>query len=135
MPPGVKICGLTRTADVEWAVACGADAVGLVLAPSPRQVDNSSARKLLRAAGPNVIKVAVFRFVSRDDLSQLADLGFDAVQGEMDGMPAVPTTLALLPVINDGPQLRSRAAGLPAVGRRPAVDGWDRLGNPVLLLD
>ena len=49
MPPGVKICGLTRIADVEWAVACGADAVGVVLAPSSRQVDRSSVRELLRA--------------------------------------------------------------------------------------
>ena len=62
MPPGVKICGLTRVADVEWAVVCGADAIGLVLAPSPRQVAKRNVRELLRAAGPGVIKVAVFRF-------------------------------------------------------------------------
>lgn len=127
----MKICGLTRIADVEWAVACGADAIGVVLAPSPRQVDRSSVRELLRAAGSNVIKVAVFRFVSEDDARGLTDLGFDAVQGE--GTPAMPATLAFLPVVLDGPRLRSRAADVLSAGRD--ATGLDRLGNPTLLLD
>ena len=133
MPPGVKICGLTRIADVEWAVACGADAIGLVMVPSPRQVDERSARELLRAAGPDVIKVAVFRFVCDDDLHGLTDLGFDAVQGE--GAPAVPTTLVFLPVVNDGPRLRTRAADALSAGHHSAAARLDRLRNPALLLD
>ena len=133
MPPGVKICGLTRIADVEWAVSCGADAIGLVMVPSPRQVDERSARELLRAAGPDVIKVAVFRFVSDDDVRGLTDLGFDAVQGE--GAPAMPASLAFLPVVNDGPRLRSRAADALSAGHHSAVARFDRLGSPALLLD
>ena len=133
MPPGVKICGLTRIADVEWAVACGAEAIGLVLAPSPRQVDRRSARELLRAAGPDVIKVAVFRLVSDDDVGGLTDLGFDAVQG--GGAPAMPTTLAFLPVVIDGPRLRSRAADTLSAVNVSAVARLDRLGNPALLLE
>ena len=36
----IKICGLTREADVDAAVALGAQAVGFVLyPPSPRAVD------------------------------------------------------------------------------------------------
>ncbi len=133
MPPGVKICGLTRIADVEWAVSCGADAIGLVMVPSPRQVDERSVRELLRAAGPDVIKVAVFRFVSDDDVRGLTDLGFDAVQGE--GAPAMPAALAFLPVVNDGPRLRSRADDALSAGHHSAVARLDRLGNPALLLD
>lgn len=35
----IKICGLTREADVQAAVQAGADAIGFVLyAPSPRAV-------------------------------------------------------------------------------------------------
>ncbi len=137
MPPGVKICGLTCIADVEWAVACGADAIGLVLVPSPRQVAERSVLNLLRAAGPDVIKVAVFRFVSDDDMRGLTDLGFDAVQGErrVEGVPAMPATLAFLPVINDGPRLQSRADDAVNAGHHSAVARLDRLGNPALLLD
>ena len=129
----MKICGLTRVTDVEWAVVCGADAIGLVLAPSPRQVARSRTQELLRAAGPDVIKVAVFRFVSDDDVRGLTDLGFDAVQGE--GAPAMPATLAFLPVVTDGPRLRSRAADLLRAGYHSVGAGLARLGNPTLLLD
>jgi len=34
----IKICGNTSLADARLAVEAGADAVGFVLAPSPRQV-------------------------------------------------------------------------------------------------
>lgn len=43
----VKICGLTRAEDVDAAVACGADAIGLVFyEPSPRSVAIADAREL-----------------------------------------------------------------------------------------
>ncbi|MDH2909516.1 MAG: phosphoribosylanthranilate isomerase [Candidatus Eremiobacteraeota bacterium] len=34
----IKFCGVTAQAEAELAVACGADAVGLILAPSPRRI-------------------------------------------------------------------------------------------------
>ncbi len=48
----VKACGMRTVADVECARAAGADAVGLVLAVSPRQVSVATARELVQAAGP-----------------------------------------------------------------------------------
>ena len=48
----VKTCGLRTVADVECARAAGTDAIGLVLAPSPRQITVSTAAELVRAAGP-----------------------------------------------------------------------------------
>jgi len=46
----VKICGLRRAADACVAVRAGADAVGIILAPSPRRATPEEARAVARAA-------------------------------------------------------------------------------------
>jgi phosphoribosylanthranilate isomerase len=56
----VKICGLTRSADVERAVALGADAVGVVFAPSPRRLAPAVAARILAAVPVTVARVGVF---------------------------------------------------------------------------
>ena len=57
----IKICGLTREADVEAAVAAGADAVGFVLYPaSPRAVDVERAAALAARLPPFVTAVLLF---------------------------------------------------------------------------
>jgi len=57
----VKICGLTREADVDAAVNAGADAVGFVLyAPSPRAVTVERAAELARRLPPFVTPVLLF---------------------------------------------------------------------------
>lgn len=57
----VKICGTTSEADALLAVAMGADAVGFVFAPSPRQVTPAVARDIARRLPPEVVTVGVFR--------------------------------------------------------------------------
>lgn len=57
----VKICGLTREADVRAAVELGADAIGLVFHdPSPRAVGVEQARSLCAALTPFVASVGLF---------------------------------------------------------------------------
>jgi phosphoribosylanthranilate isomerase len=54
----IKICGLTREADVDAAVLAGADAIGFVLyAKSPRFVDPARAAVLARRLPPFVTPV------------------------------------------------------------------------------
>ncbi|MBD3892877.1 phosphoribosylanthranilate isomerase [Hydrogenophaga sp.] len=57
----VKICGLTREADVAAAVQAGADAIGFVLyAHSPRGITPERAGELARALPPFVTPVLLF---------------------------------------------------------------------------
>ena len=56
----IKICGLTREADVDAAVQAGADAIGFVLyAKSPRHVSFARAAELASRLPPFVMPVAL----------------------------------------------------------------------------
>lgn len=56
----VKICGLSEPEHVAAAVEAGADAVGFLLSPSPRQVSPECARALAAAVPDGVLTVGVF---------------------------------------------------------------------------
>ena len=65
----IKICGLTREADVEAAVHAGVDAIGLVLyPPSPRAVTAERAGQLVRRLPPFVTPVLLFVNPSPEDV-------------------------------------------------------------------
>lgn len=57
----VKICGTTSEEDALLAVAMGADAVGFIFAPSPRQIAPGLARDIATRLPPEVLTVGVFR--------------------------------------------------------------------------
>ncbi len=57
----VKICGITNEDDALLAVAMGADAVGFVFAPSPRQIAAQVAFDIGRRLPPEILTVGVFR--------------------------------------------------------------------------
>ena len=57
----VKICGITNEDDALFAVAMGADAVGFVFAPSPRQVAAQQVYDITRRLPPEILTVGVFR--------------------------------------------------------------------------
>jgi phosphoribosylanthranilate isomerase len=68
-PTRIKICGLTREADVAAAVEAGADAVGFVLyARSPRHVTMQRARELSRALPPFMTPVLLFVNATPDEV-------------------------------------------------------------------
>ena len=78
----VKICGLTRPADVEAAIAAGADCLGFVLAPeSPRCVSLAQLRALTAAVPPGIRRIGVVVNADRDLLAAAVEAGgLDAVQ-------------------------------------------------------
>ena len=86
----IKICGLTREADVDAAVAAGADAIGFVLYDkSPRCVSPARAAELARRLPPFVTPVGLFVNASADHLAKsLAALPNMLLQFHGDERPA-----------------------------------------------
>jgi phosphoribosylanthranilate isomerase len=56
----IKFCGCTAWSDVELAIEAGADAFGMIFAPSPRQISLEAASEIARRVPPSVEPVAVF---------------------------------------------------------------------------
>lgn len=57
----IKVCGITNEQDALLAVALGADALGFVFAPSPRQISPALAREIVKRLPPETVTVGVFR--------------------------------------------------------------------------
>lgn len=57
----VKVCGITNEDDALLAVAMGADALGFVFAPSPRQVHPEVVRDILKRLPHDTLTIGVFR--------------------------------------------------------------------------
>jgi phosphoribosylanthranilate isomerase len=75
----VKVCGLRRESEVAAAVEAGADAIGFVLADSPRRVNESTVRALAREAP--ILSVIVTVDLAPDDLlAAAASTGVSGVQ-------------------------------------------------------
>jgi phosphoribosylanthranilate isomerase len=65
----IKICGLTRSEDIESSVTQGADAVGFVFYPaSPRYIAPAAAGRLISMLPPFVSSVGLFVNASVDDV-------------------------------------------------------------------
>jgi phosphoribosylanthranilate isomerase len=77
----VKICGITNEADALTAIGLGADAIGLVFAPSPRQISISTAKDIVRRLPHDAWSVGVFRDESPLRVVDIAnEVGFKVVQ-------------------------------------------------------
>ena len=84
----VKIEGLLDAATAVEAARLGADAVGLVFAPSPRQVDYETARSIVAALPPWVSSIGVFVNANADDINRIAcHVGLTCVQLHGDEGP------------------------------------------------
>lgn len=79
--PRIKICGITRHTDAQMAARLGADAVGFVLADSPRRMEPHRVRQIRLSLPPVVRAVGVFVDEEPEFVAQMATFcGFDWVQ-------------------------------------------------------
>ena len=69
----IKICGMTNAEDAVGAAELGADAVGFVFAPSPRQVSAEKAREIIMALPPFIQTVGVFVDEDPGKVTSIAD--------------------------------------------------------------
>ena len=77
----IKLCGLKREEDVLKALELGFDALGFILAPSPRKVSVKDVEKLTKGLFPFVSVVAVVADPDRALLEEIISSGlFDTVQ-------------------------------------------------------
>jgi phosphoribosylanthranilate isomerase len=77
----VKICGTTSEDDALLAVAMGADMVGFVFAPSPRQIAMQKAADIAKRLPSEIITVGVFRDEAPQRVVSVAQrAGLGAVQ-------------------------------------------------------
>lgn len=90
----IKICGNTSAEDALAAVEAGADAVGVVFAPSPRRIDAETARAVVAEVPAGIEKVGVFVNETQEGIREVvARVGLTAVQLHGDESPEFVRTL------------------------------------------
>ncbi len=95
----VKICGNTTVEAAQEAVRSGADFIGLVFAPSKRQLTPEKAAEISAALPSTVNKVGVFVNETKEAITRMADeVGLDIIQLHGDEPPSFAEELAY-PVI------------------------------------
>lgn len=122
----VKICGVTNESDALLAVALGADALGFVLAPSPRRVAPDRVRDIARRVPGDVLTVGVFRNELPERVMELAQrAGLKAVQLHGDESAADCRQVA--------EQIPTVIKAFPA--GHPGLDRIDDYGTDTVLVD
>jgi phosphoribosylanthranilate isomerase len=83
----VKVCGITNIEDALAACQAGADALGFVMAPGPREVDPSTVQRIVQAIPPFVTTVGVFvdgKIITLREIFSLCRLDLVQLHGSED---------------------------------------------------
>lgn len=122
----VKICGITNADDALLATALGADGLGFIVAPSPRQVAPPRVEEIARQLPSGVLTVGVFRDETPSRVIEIVNrCGLKAAQ--LSGRESIEDT-------------RLIRESVPAVikafpGGSPALSVADRYGADIVMVD
>lgn len=90
----IKICGNTSLDDALVAAEAGADALGFVFAPSPRQVTAAQAAAIVAKLPESIEKIGVFVDASLEEIaSTVRACGLTGVQLHFDAAPELAARL------------------------------------------
>ncbi len=104
----VKICGITNLEDAQAAVEYGADALGFVFAPSPRQVTPQQVYQIVTQLPPFISKVGVFVDSELEAVKEIISAcGLDLVQ--LHGSESPQYCQALFPGVIKSFRVRDRS--------------------------
>ena len=135
----VKICGNTRLEDALTAVEAGADALGFVFAPSPRQVDAAAVEAMMPALAGRAECIGVFVDATAETIARTVErCGLTGVQlhgGSQSRQTAAVLkarwgqALRLLQVVHYGPQSAAELEAIVEAGNCDAVLVDTRVGG------
>jgi phosphoribosylanthranilate isomerase len=66
----IKFCGCTGVHDAQLAIETGADAIGMIFAPSPRRIAESAAKDIAAQLPPFITPVGVFVNPTREEIER-----------------------------------------------------------------
>ena len=90
----IKICGNTSLEDALLSAEAGADAVGFVFAPSPRQVTIQQVSAIVPHLPGHLEKIGVFVDATLDEIdATVRACGLTGIQLHFDAGPELPTQL------------------------------------------
>jgi phosphoribosylanthranilate isomerase len=115
----IKVCGITNVDDALQAAWSGADLLGFVFAPSPRQVDPATVRDIgdhLEGPFPHVGRVGVFVDPSAEEIARVAREA-DLTHLQIHGRVPLP-----LPI--DLPWIAARGVAAESDVALPLADPW-----------
>ena len=126
----LKFCGMTREADVEFAVSLGSAYVGVILAESPRRLEAAGARAVLAPARGRARAVGVFGPADVETIATVAaDAALDIVQ--LHGDPSAGMVERIRPFFGGevwaviriaGAEMPDQAAALMSVADAVVLD-------------
>ena len=86
----IKICGMTLKNNIDFAVEAGVDALGFILAKSPRQINLTRVKELTKDLPPFINRVAVVVNPQQNELKKIITSRlFDYIQFHGDESPSL----------------------------------------------